>query len=397
MRFTLIAFYFLLILLPANAQKTENEIILENYQNINIGFFTEQNSTYANNDLFKAFRSRIKGDKKSYAKYLKTSFDKATKDEVKKAIGNFLYFAYLDQGLRQKAEEFEKRTDLINYDVKSHIVAKKADYPEVEVETLTNITEIEFDQFYFDAIVNENDTVKVFFDTCAPGIKISQDLVEKHNWKTDTTYYGYSTMPAMGMNFKNHPVLLPNLKIGEFEFQNLPAYYSLMSQEQEESLKEKGIEDHDILIGINVFEELVDGVEFDFKDGKLRLTKNLPELVGATPNFMMADAKPAVEFKLSGKTQTAFVDTGSPRHVLPDELITEDNSYFKEKGNYGDFQYDIFYVKYDQVLNQKNIWLDTADYGGFNVSETFKIDALFGSFLGRTLAFDFRNRRVEID
>jgi len=397
MRFTIITLYLLLILMPANVQKTDNEIILESYQSINIGFFTEQNSTYANNDLFKAFQSRIKGDKKSYAKYLKTSFDNATKTDVKKAIGNFLYFAYLDQGQRQKAKEFEKSSDLINYNLNSNIVAKKADYPEVEVETLTNITEIEFDQFYFDAIVNANDTLKVFFDTCAPGIKISQDLVEKHNWKTDTTYYGYSTMPAMGMTFKNHSVLLPNLKIGEFEFKNLPAYYSLMSEEQEKSLKEKGIEDHDILIGINVFEELVDGVEFDFEDGKLRLIKNLPELEGIIPNFMMADAKPAVEFKLSGKTQTAFVDTGSPRHVLPDQFITEDNSYFKKKGNYGDFQYDIFYVKYDKVLNQKHIWLDTADYGGFEVSDTFNIDGLFGSFLGRTLAFDFRNRRVEIN
>ena len=394
-RLILILIYLLTSVIPANSQQTNTEIILENYQNIDIGFFTEQNSNYAENNLYKAFQFRIKGDKKSYTRYLKTSFDKATKTDVKKAIGNFLYFAYLDQGLRQKAVEFEKSSNLINYSLNSNIVAKKADYPKMKVETLTNITEIDFDQFYFDAIVNKNDTVKVFFDTCAPGIKISQDLVEKHNWKTDTTYYGYSTMPAMGMTFKNYAVFLQSLKIGEFEFKNLPSYYSIMSQEQEESLKDKGIEDHDILIGINVFEDLIDGVEFDFEEGKLRLIKNLPELE-TTPNFMMADAKPAVEFELSGKTYTAFLDTGSPRHVLPDALITEDNSYYKEKGNYGDFKYDIFYVKYDQVLNQEDIWLDTADYGGFNVSETFKIDALFGSFLGRTLAFDFRNRRVEI-
>jgi len=380
-----------------NAQQNNNEIILENYQHINIDFFTDDSSAFTNNHLFQAFQHKIKGDKKSYAKYLKKSFDKASKTDLKKTIGNFLYFAYLDDRLRQKAKEFDKRSNLINYNLKSNIVAKKSDYPEVKVETLTNITEIEFDQFYFDAIVNENDTVKVFFDTCAPGIKINQNLVEKNNWKTDTNYYGYSTMPAMGMTFKNHPVLLPNLKIGEFEFKNLPAYYSLMSEEQKKNLKEKDIEDHDILIGINVFEDLVDGVEFDFENGKLRLIKELPKLEGATPNFIMADAKPAVEFKLSGKTHTAFVDTGSPRHVLPNEFITESNSYFKKKGNYGDFQYDIFYVKYDQVLNQKDIWLDTADYGGFKVSDFFKIDALFGSFLGRTLAFDFRNRRVEVD
>jgi hypothetical protein len=378
------------------AQTNENTIILDQYKNIHLEFFTSETSTYSDLPLFKAFRSGIQGDQQSYLTYLRKSFDNAKATEVKKAVGKFLYFAYLDQGLRQKAKELDKNSEDINFNLYSNIVAKKADYPKMEVETLTNITEIDFDQFYFDATVNKNDTVRVFFDTCAPGIKISQDLVEKHNWQTDTSYYGYSTMPAMGITFKNYSVLLPNLKIGDFEFKNLPSYYSIMSEEQEKRLKEKGIEDHDILIGINVFEDLVDGVEFDFENGKLRLIKTLPELEDARPNFMMADAKPAVEFKLSGKTLTAFLDTGSPRHVLPDKLITEDNSYFKEKGNYGDFQYDIFYVKYDQVLNQDDVWLDTADYGGFQVSELFKIDALFGSFLGRTLAFDFRNRQASI-
>lgn len=386
----------LLLNLNMTAQSNENQIILKHYKNIDIDFFTAEKSIYADLPLFKAFQSAIKGDQQSYLTYLRKSFDDATKTDVKKNIGNFLYFAYLDQGLRQKAKELDKNSEDINFNLYSNIVAKKADYPKMEVETLTNITEIDFDQFYFDATINKNDTVRVFFDTCAPGIKISQDLVEKNNWQTDTSYYGYSTMPAMGITFKNYSVLLPNLKIGEFEFKNLPSYYSIMSEEQEKSLKEKGIEDHDILIGINVFEDLVDGVEFDFEDGKLRLIKNLPELEDATPNFMMADAKPAVEFKLSDKLHTAFLDTGSPRHVLPDELITEDNSYFKEKGNYGDFQYDIFYVKYDQVLNQDDVWLDAADYGGFGVSEFFNIDGLFGSFLGKTLAFDFRNRQASI-
>ena len=380
------------------AQENPNKAILNKYKNIKIDFFTSSNSVYTDNYLYKAFRSKINGDQEAYISYLEKSFKKAKQDSIKKQIGSILYYVYLDKRQRDKAVELNRSSNELNFNIYSDIVAKKSDYPSSKLETLDNQTEVDFDQFYFDAVVNKNDTVKVFFDTGAPGISVNQDLVEKYNWETDTTYHGYSYVPAMDMTFKKFPVMLPNLKIGSFEFKNLSAHYNMNPKEQEVSEEKEssvGIENYDIMIGINVFEELLDGVKFDFKEGKLKLIKNLPEKQ-VKPNFMMVDAKPAIEFTLSDNRYTAFLDTGSPRHVLPDKLITEDNSYFKEKSNYGDYEYDIFHVKYDKVLNQKDIWLDSADYGGFNVSDTFKIDALFGSFLGRTLTFDFKNRRAEI-
>lgn len=381
--------------LTALAQNHPNKMILDEYRNINIDFFTAENSEYTQQTLYKAFKAGIKGDQKAYLKYLKVSFENAKDKDVKKQVGDFLYFAYLNQKMRDKADEFERKSEDINYDLYSNIVAKKTDYPTTKLVASVNQTEVKFDQFYFDAVVAENDTIRVFFGTCAPGVSINQELVEKYNWETDTTYQGQSVLSAFNMSFKNYPVLLPNLRIGDFEIKNLPAKYNIISEEQQAILKSSGIKDHDILIGLNVFEELVDGVEFDFENNLLRLTKTLPEK-SVKPNFMMAEAKPAVEFKLSGNRHTAYLDTGSPRHVLPDELITEDNSYFKKKGYYGDFEYEIFYVNYDRVLNREDIWLDLADYGGFSVSNTFEIDALFGSFLGRSLVFDFKNRRALI-
>ena len=385
----------LLLFAFANAQNNPDKVILDKYTNINIDFFTTDNYEYSQQPLYKAFKASIEGDRKTYLEHLEKSLNNTKDEDVKKQISDFLYFAYLDQKKREKADELDRKSESINYDLYSNIVAKKTDYPATKLATSVNQTEVKFDQFYFDAVVAKNDTVRVFFDTCAPGVSISQELVEKYDWETDTTYQGQSVLPAFNTSFKNYPVLLPNLKIGDFNLKNLPAKYNIISEEQQAKSKSSGIEDHDILIGLNVFENLLDGVEFDFENNRLRLIKKLPKK-NVKPNFMMADAKPAIKFKLSGKRHTAFLDTGSPRHVLPDELITDNNSYFKEKGNYGDFQYDIFYVKYDQVLNQDDIWLDTADYGGFEVSEFFKIDALFGSFLGRTLAFDFRNRRASL-
>ena len=273
------------------AQENTNRAIMNKYKNIKIDFFTSSNSAYADYDLYKAFRSKINGDKEAYISYLEKSFKKAKQDSIKKQIGKFLYYGYLDQRQREKAANLDKESDELNFDLYSNVVAKKSDYPPIGLKTSARETEIDFDQFYFDAVINKNDTVKVFFDTGAPGVSVNQDLVEKYNWSTDTTYCGTSTLSAMGMTFKKYPVLLPNLKIGDFEFKNLPATYSILSEEQKQRLKNKGIKDYDILLGINVFEDLVDGVEFDFKADKLRLIKNLPEKQ-AKPNFMMADAKP---------------------------------------------------------------------------------------------------------
>lgn len=395
MRISSITILILFICFNLSGQDNNTSVILENYKNVNLEFFTTQNSKYEDHLIFKAFKARIVGDKKAYVNYLSQYLETVKNEDLIHEIGQLLYFAYLDQGQRKKAIALDKQMESLNFNVHAHILAKKADYPPLTLVSPVNETQVKFEQFYFEAVVGQSDTIKVFFDTGAPGVSVSQDLVEKNNWPSDTNYTQNTYLTAMNMTFKNHAVLVPSLRIGEFELQNIPAKYSVNDKEQQARLKKAGIKDHDILMGIDVFEDLLDGIEFDYKNNRLRFIKELPEINGR-PNFMMADSKPTIEFQLDGERHTALLDTGSPRHVLPDPWITKDNSYFKKKASYGDFAYDIFYVKYDRLLNQKDIWLDTADYGGFPLSKNFNIESLFGSFLGRSLTFDFRNRQVSL-
>ena len=89
LRIILLSFCLIILYSPSNAQPTKNELIVKNYKNINIDFFTADKPTYEENLLFRAFKARIYGNKKAYLKYLKSSLNSTTDQDVKKQIADY--------------------------------------------------------------------------------------------------------------------------------------------------------------------------------------------------------------------------------------------------------------------------------------------------------------------
>lgn len=115
----------------------------------------------------------------------------------------------------------------------------------------------------------------------------------------------------------------------------------------------------------------------------------------APMNFFFVEGKPAVRLTISGTEHNAFLDTGSPRHVVSKSVIEAGAATFNREANYGNFTYKIYDLEYDRVLNLEGVSLETADYG-FTVSKDYNIDILLGSFLGGELHYDLRNRIVTL-
>ena len=389
--FAFVPAFFILLMIPSSAfcQDNSYSTIDREWHGLNLHFFDRTEHGLADHPYFKAIKARIDGDFAREITELNKAIGAMAGDSLQDRLVKDTYSQLLNYGLVEEAKAFSGRYQL-EADTMS-LAFKQVDYPEVSIAMPDNRVELPFDQFYFRATVNGTDTVTVFFDTGAPGVAISQELVDRYGWQTDTLYSGTSSLPALGMTFKNYPVLIPELKIGSMTIKNLFAKYSKLTEEEESTLKSKGLDKHDILIGLNVFRDLIDGVVFDYPKGEIRFIKEL-EADSAPPNFCFVGETPAISYRWNGKKENAYLDTGSPRHVMPKRQLAEGKAEFAREATYGNFTYRIYEAKYDQVLNLKNAVFETADYG-FSVNPDFAIRTLFGSFKEHVLFFDLRNRR----
>lgn len=378
---------------PAIAQSEVYDSLMSRFHDLDIAYFQDSNAPWAEHPFYLALQARISGDTPAYVKHLKVCLEQAKAPDVAQEYAYKLYFTYAYQGHRDEAYALKERYKL-SIAEKVPMDLKAQDYPTPRAIMEPDTVSVPFDQFYFDAVVNGKDTVRVFFDTGAPGVSVSQDLVKKYGWPTDTTYSGVSALPAFGIQLKTYPTMIPELKIGELRLNNLFAKYGTLTEEEQARMKSSGIEQHDILLGLNALDGLVDGVAFDFQDSSLHFFKSLPAS-DAKANFYFAEGKPAIRYQLGGKSYKAFLDTGSPRHVVPKSFIEANQAVFNREAKYGSFTYKIYDLTYDRLLNLEDVVLETADYG-FSWSKQFGINTLFGSFLGRELYFDLRNRVVEL-
>lgn len=378
----------------ASGQRNVYDTLLARYQQLDIPYFEAADSPRSGHPFFRALRAKIQGDEEAYIKYLRESLQRAGSNEAMVQIyANKLYFAYVFNRQREQAFRLNKQYGL-GQNKHTPLDLKASDFPAPSVEMEENRVSVPFDQFYFHAVLNETDTVKVFFDTGAPGVSVSQELVERYGWATDTSFYGFSVLPAFGIRLKTYPTLIPSIKIGGMRLNNLFAKYGTPTEEEQERMRSSGIEDHDILLGLTAFDGLIDGVAFDYKDSLLHFTKTLPEQE-ASMNFLFAEGKPAIRVIIGDTLRNAFLDTGSPRHVVPESIIEAEDATFNREAKYGSFTYGIYDLEHDQLLNLERVILETADYG-FTASEDYDINILLGSFLGRELHFDLRNRIVTL-
>lgn len=378
--------------LPLLSQDTAYEKIDKEWHLLNITFFYETEHEFVDHPYFQSLKARLAGDTNAEIEELEKAIAFTNDDSLRQVLTEKMYSRLLNTGKIREAKDVILKYDL-NADT-TDLVFKRPDFPETSFSMSQDVVALPFEQFYFKATVNGTDTVTVFFDTGAPGVAVSEELVERYGWETDTTYSGTSVLPALGMRFKNYPVLIPELNIGGLVINNLFAKYSMLTAEEEEILASKGLNKHDILIGLNVFRKLVDGVAFDYPNGEIRFIKNLPK-ASENPNFCFVKETPAITYQWKGQKLSAYLDTGSPRHVLPKSQLMEADADFNREASYGQFTYGIYNARFDRILNLTNVTMEAADYG-FPVNPDFGIYTLFGSFKDHVLFFDLRNRRASL-
>ncbi len=371
-------------------EKAINEI-LEHFYNVDIEYFTALDHQSGNNPLFKAFKSYIEGDELGYLEHLQEASQK--EENPSKPITRLLFYAYVKNGQSDKAFKLSESENL-RIDQQSNLDYARSIFGKARIQMKVDSTTVDFDKFYFNAIVNNTDTVRVFLDTGAPGIGVKKKLVEKYNWEVNTAYSQEAFAPFFNIRFKRYPVLIPNLSIGEAHFYNIPGSFDNPSEEDRKKLNQNGVEDYDIIMGLDLFYGLIDGVDINYRDSELTLINHLDDSADK-PNFMRVSGKPAIQFELNSFKRKAFVDTGSPRHVLINDLVKGSEIIDSREASFGSRTYGLHTLKVDELLGLSEIELEFADYG-FVVDEKFQITNLFGSFTDRNLSFDLKNRIVKL-
>ncbi|GAB4511288.1 MAG: hypothetical protein Tsb004_15500 [Allomuricauda sp.] len=388
--------YLLPILFACSCNTEEpadlNEEILLRYYDLDIPFFTENNQEYHEKPLYLAFKNWIEGNESKYLEHL----EQAQRHECDSAkqISKLLFKAYLKSGHSKKALELNK-SEKLGFDQREHTEHAKSIFGKPRLRMNVDSTTVKFDRFYFKAVVHRSDTVKVMLDTGAPGISVSKELVEKYNWEKDTTHFDVASVAMLNITYNRYPVLIPNLSIGDAHLYNIAATFDDPSTEDKKKLNIAGVQDFDILMGLDVFYDLIDGIDFNYKDEKLTLIKRIDKY-SAIPNFIRVSGKPAIRFKIENTWKKAFLDTGSPKHVLTKDIIENSKVLNKREGSYGNFIYGLHTILVDELLNLSNTEIEFADYGGRVVDKTFNIKHLFGTFHDKNLSFDLKNRVVTL-
>ncbi len=390
----IILVFLLLVFSVLAAQSPPDTTVLKRYYALDFPFFHQKAAESPDSDLYLALRSNIHGETYRMIHHLDRALP-SLDTGIKQEVARMLVDGYRKTGNRPAAERVARHYGVDSgmatfTDSNGNFLVQVAG-----VDTPTDSTTVEFDQFYFDAVVGE-DSVRVFLDTGAPGISVDERLVRKYGWPTDTASAGKAVLPYLGVQYPLVPTLVSSLKIGDFTFENLPATFGAISEENRKKLNRSGIEDTEILMGLDAFFGLIDGVEVDYGQRKLRLISRLPRKPNVCPNFLHIEGKPAIRFLLAGQSYSAWIDTGSPRHVFTREMIDRAEIAKTREDRYGDYAYNVHTLTVDSVLNLSDVQLEAADYGRRSSSEARDISAHFGSFLGKNLAFDLRNRIVEI-
>lgn len=369
-----------------------NEYVLDRYYDLDINYFFQEENSIPRSHLYQAFQFYIEGDTDAYIDQLKLAHKSAI-GERKKKIAELLFTAYVDNGEKKKAFQINSEQRL-GIDESKNTKYALSDFGPASIQMYQDTVELNFDQFYFNAVVNQKDSIRVMLDTGAPGITVTQELVEQYNWRIDKSYSGTAVLASFGIRYQTYPVLIPELKIGDVILANLTANYGEISEEDQAKLSSSGFEQADIIMGLDVFYGLVDKILIDYPNNKMQIVKHAAE-TEEVPNYMVVSGKPAIVFTVGDKKIKAFIDTGSPRHVFTAETINDLDVIDKRSANYGTYEFDLYMVEIDHLLNQAEIILEAADYG-YMADKTFKINHLFGSFTDLCLSFDLKNRIIKI-
>jgi hypothetical protein len=248
--------------------------------------------------------------------------------------------------------------------------------PKMRIE-LEDTTTVGLNSNRFSAIIGK-DTINVLFDTGGDGVSINQKWVEKYQMKHDTSIASVGILPFINnARFTKHPVIIPHVKIGSMTMYNVNAEFDSFEEDELLKLKEAGVPQYDMVIGLNTFVGFIDEIEFDWKQGKLSFRKEAT-LKDGVP-FLFFDNKAFSSFSVNGKPLVTVFDTGSPGDKIGEKYYL--NEYIKkESKSYKQYDYMEYTLVVENPFDEKQI-IKVGDYAGdLNLKlRNEPVDLLFGT------------------
>ncbi len=202
----------------------------------------------------------------------------------------------------------------------------------------------------FTAVLNDTDTLRVLFDTGGSGIGIKQKFVDQYNFARDTTMVRKGYVPAMKIENKQSPTVIPKLSIGTMDIYNAYAHYSY-----DHKGANMATDDFDIIIGLDVFVGLIGSVDLQYEQGLISFSK-APTEAGEKP-FLFFDNKPITSFTIGDMAFVTLIDSGSPTDIIAPSYYKKNFTKKVEK-EYRGWSYNVYTVP----LEQHSFDINVADY-----------------------------------
>lgn len=392
-KFLFVFFACFTFLLPTSsfAQQSSFAADWQAYYTVDLAYFFDHPPAETPSQLYRAIQFDHRGQTDSAIIILQNILlDSTVQADQRPQVAQYLYQKYKENHQYAAALWLDHAEALEQQEDSKLRFYQNLPHPTVKG---TGVSAIPFDQYYLEAMIG-NEPIKIFLDTGAPGLTIDAKWARKNNWPTDKKSSGKIVEPYIGIEYATYPTLVQNLSIGDFELNNIPAQAVELSEEQWKKKTQSGIEKYDIIMGLDAFYGLLEGVELDYAVKQFRLYKTLPNSEGL-PNFQRVEGKPAISFYLAEERFPAFLDSGSPRHVFTRPMIAAADTISSFTDNFGSYEYQVFTLKMDQLVNLENITLEAANYAR-RTGGAFDVSAHFGSFPGYSVLYNLKSRRVSI-
>lgn len=228
-------------------------------------------------------------------------------------------------------------------------------YPKMKLKIDKNTTSVELSRNLFKATLGDGEPITILLDTGGSGVGISEELVNKYRMKKDSSISQKGSLPAFDVTFSKHPVIIPEITIGDMTLTGIYAEYSVIDPESKGKYNGPAF---DVIIGLDTFIGYLDEVIFDWENKKLIFQKHSASKIGNP--FLFHSSKPFTSFRFGDENLTTILDTGSAVDLLPKEIYLKNYSK-KEQKKYGEYTYNEYTV--ELTANFKDvIELKVADY-----------------------------------
>ncbi|MEQ8433187.1 MAG: retropepsin-like aspartic protease [Oceanicaulis sp.] len=233
--------------------------------------------------------------------------------------------------------------------------------------------------------------IAIALDTGAPGVGVNADIVRESGLEVDLSVSRRSAVPALDLVFDVYPVRIDRLEIGESVFENVPANFGDLSEEDAERAA-AALPDFDVIMGLDVLGRWFQAVELDYDARQLRLIRGA-QASDEPPNFIHGGGlKPVMRIQSGERAANIYLDTGAYGHSFPPgDLNLRRQAARRFERSWGSFT--------EYLVDARVAGGATNSYwtsgSGFGADERFRVEGVFGDPQSGTIRVDLQSGRIE--